>query len=163
MDVPSCGRLDRQWDPLSEHGGPHQHTSSGTSPSFFNQDPIWFESVKGCSAYRSSMVQRQLLCSAGRRSQSKPVRSGRRSNYLDNVRTKGARNLDLSLYKNFKIRKSITARLDVSSNNVTNTPQFGYPTVPNVVSAVQQGLPFGLITNTVNTPRQYQFGARVTF
>jgi hypothetical protein len=57
----------------------------------------------------------------------------------------------------------VALRLDVSSYNVTNTPQFGYPSVPNVVSAAQQGLPFGQITNTVNTPRQYQGGARLTF
>jgi hypothetical protein len=35
--------------------------------------------------------------------------------------------------------------------------------VNSVVGVQQQGLPFGLIENTVNTPRQFQFGARFSF
>ena len=82
--------------------------------------------------------------------------------YLDHVRTKGARDLDISLYKAIPLGER-DLRFDVSSYNITNTPQFGYPSVPSVVGAVQQGLPFGQITNTINTPRQFQFGARFTF
>ncbi len=83
--------------------------------------------------------------------------------YLDHVRTKGARDLDLSLFKTLKFRETKALRFDASAYNLSNTPQFGYPNVPTIVGAVSQGLPFGLITNTINTPRQYQFGARFTF
>jgi len=83
--------------------------------------------------------------------------------YLDNVRTRGARNLDVSMYKAFKFGETKALRFDVSLYNVTNHSQWGYPSVPSVVGATQQGLQFGLITNAVNTPRQFQFGARFTF
>ncbi len=95
--------------------------------------------------------------------------------YLDNVRTRGARDLDLSIYKTFPIGESKALRFDVSSYNVTNTPQYGYPNVVGYsTTLVQPQTPcnpsvntycagFGQITNTVNTPRQFQFGARFTF
>jgi hypothetical protein len=83
--------------------------------------------------------------------------------YLDNVRTRGARNLDLSIYKTFKLTDTETLRFDFSVYNIANFPQWGYPSVPSVVGAVQLGLPFGLITQDVNTPRQLQFGARFMF
>jgi len=83
--------------------------------------------------------------------------------YLDHVRTRGARDLDLSIYKTFNFGETRALRFDVSSYNITNTAQFGYPNVPSIVDTVQQGLPFGQITNTINTPRQFQFGARFAF
>jgi hypothetical protein len=88
--------------------------------------------------------------------------------YLDHVRTRGARDLDLSIYKTFMFGETKALRFDVSSYNISNTPQYGYPNVPSVIGAIPlsqggQGLPFGLITNTINTPRQFQFGARFTF
>jgi hypothetical protein len=83
--------------------------------------------------------------------------------YLANVRTKGARDLDLSIYKSFAIGEHKDLRFDISTYNLTNTPQFGYPNVPSVTQAAQPGSSFGQITNTINTPRQFQFGARFTF
>jgi hypothetical protein len=83
--------------------------------------------------------------------------------YLDNVRTKGARELDLSVYKAFNFGETKALRFDASAYNVSNTAQLGAPSVPSIVGAMSQGLPFGLITNTVNTPRQFQFGSRFTF
>jgi hypothetical protein len=83
--------------------------------------------------------------------------------YLDNVRTRGARNLDLSIYKAFKIAETKMLRFDVSLYNVANYAQYGYPSVPSVVGVQTQGLPFGLITTNINTPRQFQFGARFIF
>jgi hypothetical protein len=91
--------------------------------------------------------------------------------YLDHVRTDGTKNVDLSLYKSFQIRETKALRFDVSAYNVANRPQFGQPNVPSV-TAVQTASPpsagqladqFGLITTTVNNPRQFQFGARFTF
>jgi hypothetical protein len=83
--------------------------------------------------------------------------------YLDHVRTQGARNLDVSLYKSFSFGEAKALRFDVSSYNLFNKPQFGYPSVPSITAATSQGTPFGRITNTINTPRQFQFGARFTF
>jgi hypothetical protein len=92
--------------------------------------------------------------------------------YLDHVRTQGARNLDVSIYKTFKFGEAKALRFDVSSYNLFNKAQFGYPSMPNISSvqnalAANPGSPnpnnFGTITNTINAPRQFQFGARFTF
>jgi hypothetical protein len=83
--------------------------------------------------------------------------------YLANVRTRGARDLDLSIYKTFKFGETTALRFDFSGYNMTNFAQYGYPSVNSVFGVAQQGLPFGLITGNVNTPRQFQFGARFTF
>jgi hypothetical protein len=145
-------------------GVPINAPSSGTNPSFFNQrSDMICNPAKGAPHTAAAWFNDSCFIQPGGAANPNPFIPGDAPNYLDNVRTKGARNLDLSLYKTFQIRESVALRLDVSSYNVTNTPQFGYPSVPNVLSAAQQGLPFGLITNTVNTPRQYQFGARLTF
>jgi hypothetical protein len=97
-----------------------------------------------------------------------PLIPGTSPAYLDHVRTRGARDLDLSIYKTFMFGETKALRFDISSYNISNTPQYGYPSVPSVIGAIPasqggQGLPFGLITNNVNTPRQFQFGARFTF
>jgi hypothetical protein len=92
-----------------------------------------------------------------------PFIPGNAPDYLDNVRTRGARDLDLSIYKTFKLGETKALRFDISSYNTTNTPQFGYPNVINLATAAQPGQEFGQITNNVNTPRQFQFGARFTF
>jgi hypothetical protein len=81
--------------------------------------------------------------------------------YLDNVRTDGARNLDVSIYKSFRVAEGKALRFDISSYNLFNKPQFGQPTRQSLTST--NGQPFGALTNTLNTPRQFQFGARFTF
>jgi len=85
--------------------------------------------------------------------------------YLDGVRTMGARDLDLSLYKTFAIRENKSLRFEISSYNVANKAQFGMPNVPTLTVATSSPstAAFGQITNTINTPRQFQFGARFTF
>lgn len=90
---------------------------------------------------------------------STPFVAGNAPNYLDNVRTEGALNLDLSLYKTFAIREHQDLRFDVSSYNVANRAQFGMP----AISTLAEPTNFGLIQSTVNSPRQFQFGARYTF
>jgi hypothetical protein len=97
-----------------------------------------------------------------------PLRPGTAPVYLDSVRTMGANNLDLSLYKSFKFGETRDLRFEVSSYNVANRAQFGMPNVPAITdlwAQLQQGpnTNWGQITNTVNTPRQFQFGARFTF
>lgn len=94
--------------------------------------------------------------------------------YLDNVRTDGARNLDVSIYKSFKITENKALRFDISSYNLFNKPQFGRPsrqdmtstevfTGPNGDIPTASATPFGAVGSTLNTPRQFQFGARFTF
>ncbi len=92
-----------------------------------------------------------------------PFIAGTAPAYLDHVRTKGARDLDLSLYKTFMFGETKALRFDISSYNVSNTPQYAYPNVPDLKTAMQPGIQFGNITNTINTPRQFQFGARFSF
>ncbi len=83
--------------------------------------------------------------------------------YLDQVRTRGARDLDLSLYKTFSFGENRDLRFEVSSYNLTNTPQFGMPNVPSLADFQSGAQPFSQITNTLNNPRQFQFGVRFSF
>jgi hypothetical protein len=86
--------------------------------------------------------------------------------YLDNVRTMGAQDVDLTVFKAFLFGETKQLRFDASSYNVTNRPQFGMPGVPSITAVQTQGAEaalFGQITSTVNSPRQFQFGARFTF
>jgi hypothetical protein len=95
-----------------------------------------------------------------------PFVAGTAPAYLDHVRTMGARDLDLSLYKTFPFGETRELRFDVSSYNVFNKAQLGMPNVPDMTSVTTQpgvAASFGQITNTLNTPRQFQFGARFTF
>ncbi len=86
--------------------------------------------------------------------------------YLDHVRTMGARDLDISVYKAFSMGEERKLRFEISSYNITNTAQMGMPSVPDISDVDTQpsiAATFGQITNTVNQPRQFQFGARFTF
>jgi Carboxypeptidase regulatory-like domain/TonB-dependent Receptor Plug Domain len=86
--------------------------------------------------------------------------------YLDSVRAMGANNVDLSVYKNFQIREAMAIRIEVSSYNVANRPQFGMPLVPDITTTMslgQQASGFGSVGTTINTPRQFQFAARFSF
>lgn len=97
---------------------------------------------------------------------SSPFVAGTAPAYLDHMRTMGARDLDVSVYKSFPMGEARRLRLDVSSYNLTNTAQLGMPNVPNMTDVIQQpnvATTFGQVTSTVNTPRQFQFGARFTF
>ncbi len=92
-----------------------------------------------------------------------PFIPGTAPSYLDHVRTMGARDLDLSLYKTLSFGENRELRFEVSSYNVTNTAQLGMPNVPSLADYQAGVQPFSQITTTVNTPRQFQFGARFTF
>ena len=85
--------------------------------------------------------------------------------YLDHVRTMGAQDVDLSLYKNFSLGKEKILRFEISTYNITNKAQLGMPAVPSITDVIngQATTPFGQIKSTVNTPRQFQFGSRFTF
>ncbi len=155
-------------------GVPIASPTSGVPIGYFNQradvtcDPssgaphtvaVWF--TDNCFAVPGTEA-------TGNLANANPFTPGTSPAYLDHVRTRGARDLDLSIYKTFKFGETKALRFDVSSYNISNTPQYGYPTVPSIVGAIPvsqggQGLPFGQILATVNTPRQFQFGARFTF
>jgi hypothetical protein len=81
--------------------------------------------------------------------------------YLDHVRTQGARNFDMSIYKTFKLTETKALRFDISAYNLSNKRQFAAPSRVSMTSS--GGAPYGAITQTINTPRQFQFGARFTF
>ena len=69
--------------------------------------------------------------------------------------------MDLSLFKTFPIGESKNLRFDVSAYNVTNWAQYGMPPLQDLTSTLNQ--PYSPITVNVNTPRQFQFGARFMF
>jgi hypothetical protein len=80
--------------------------------------------------------------------------------FLDHLRTDGARNLDVSIYKTLKLTETKALRFDISSYNLFNKAQFGYPNAPSISSGSSTA---GAVSGNVNTPRQFQFGARFTF
>src|SRR5208337_4938900 len=95
-----------------------------------------------------------------------PFIPGNAPAYLDHLRTMGANNLDLTFSKSFKLGETRDLRFDISSYNVANRAQLGVPSVPSYSSGWgtgPSGNEFGQITATINTPRQFQFGARFTF
>jgi len=136
-------------------GIPIPSPGTGTSPSYFNQradltcDPsqgaphtaaAWFN--MNCFAFPAS-----------------PLVPGTAPAYLDNVRTAGARDMDVSLYKEFAFGESRVLRFEASSYNLFNHAQMGMPNVSSLTVPSN----FGLIQSTVNSPRQFQFGSRFTF
>ncbi len=89
-----------------------------------------------------------------------PFVAGTAPAFLDHVRTMGAQDIDISLFKSFTIGKEKNIRLEFSSFNITNKAQFSAPDV----SSYSAGYPaFGQITSNSNSPRQFQFGSRFTF
>jgi hypothetical protein len=82
--------------------------------------------------------------------------------YLDHVRTMGAQDVDLSLFKSFALGKERNLRFEMSSFNIENKAQFAAPNVPSFSSGWVNNN-FGQITATSNAPRQFQFGSRFTF
>jgi len=95
-----------------------------------------------------------------------PFVPGNAPAYLDHVRTMGADDLDLTVNKRFALGGERQLRLEASSYNVANRPQMGMPIVPSITQVLTQpaeASSFGSIGQTVNNPRQFQFGARFTF
>jgi hypothetical protein len=90
--------------------------------------------------------------------------AGTASAFLSHVRTNGAHDIDLTLLKNFPLGKNANVRFEISSFNITNSVQLGFPSVfwnENPTADNMAG--FGEITSDVNTPRQFQFGSKFTF
>jgi hypothetical protein len=143
-------------------GIPIASPTVGAGISYFNQRPD-VTCNPGSGAPHNATTWFNYNCFALPSSQFVP---GNASAYLDHVRTMGAQDFDLSLYKNFSLGESRDLRFEIASYNIANRAQLGMPNVPSI-TAVQtqpsQAAVFGQITQTVNTPRQFQFGARFTF
>ena len=140
-------------------GVPINSPNSGTSPSYFNQRAD-MTCNPASGAPHTVDAWFNIDCFTLPSSAFVP---GTAPAYLDHVRTKGARDLDLSIYKTVQLTETKALRFDISGYNMSNTPQFGYPSVNSIVDVQQQSASFGKITKTVNTPRQFQFGVRFTF
>lgn len=140
-------------------GVPIHSPSSGTSPAYFSQRAdMTCNPASGAPHTVDHWFNVDCFAQPV-----DPFTPGSAPAYLDQVRTRGARNFDMSIYKTFKFTETKALRFDISGYNMSNTPQYGYPSVNSVVGVQQQGLSFGRITKTINTPRQFQFGARFTF
>ena len=88
-------------------------------------------------------------------SQPEPYTFGNLSRLLNDVRTDGPQNFDLSFFKEFKPREKVTVQFRTELLNAFNTPQFGGPN-----AGVTSGS-FGRVTSQANSPRQVQFGLKV--
>ena len=70
------------------------------------------------------------------------------------LRTDSVRNLDLSLFKLFRVSDSVRFQARIEAFNALNRVQFGSPNVSVTSSS------FGVVTSQANTPRQLQFGVK---
>ena len=144
---------------------------SGFQPSYFNQRAdMTCDPGKGAPHTAAQWISPNCFATP-----SSAFVAGTAPAYLDHARTMGARDLDITLFKNIPFKKDMNLRFEVSSYNVFNKAQFAGPGFPAIVNL---GLPpynqpnnlnnpylsqFGLITSDINTPRQFQFGSKFTF
>jgi hypothetical protein len=134
----------------------------GAAFSYFNQRPD-LTCNPGINAPHTAAAWINPNCFAFPASQFVP---GSAPAYLDSARAMGANDVDLSVYKTFQITEGKTIRIEASSYNIANRPQFGMPLVPDLTttqSLGQQASGFGSVLTTINTPRQFQFAARFSF
>jgi hypothetical protein len=73
------------------------------------------------------------------------------------ARSNWSRNLDLSLFRDFRLRESMRLQFRAEAFNVTNTPVWGTP-VANFSNAN-----FGRVLSVANTPRQLQLAMKLRF
>jgi len=143
-------------------GVPIASPTVGAGTSYFNQRPD-LTCNPGSGAPHTYATWFNYNCFAIPAS---PFVAGNAPAYLDHVRTMGAQDFDLSIYKHFSLGKERDLRFEVAAYNIANRAQLGMPGTPSI-TAVQtdpsQAAQFGLITATVNSPRQFQFGSRFTF
>ena len=90
-------------------------------------------------------------------SQPEPYTFGNVSRTSPDIRTPAARNLDLSLFKNFAVNERLKVEFRAESFNAFNTPVFGGPN--NNVSSGS----FGVISSQANSPRQMQMALKLLF
>jgi hypothetical protein len=156
-------------------GVPIAPPGSGTSPSYFNQrSDMVCDPSKGAPHSAGRWFNYSCFTPPGvpagttdlSTATPNPFVPGTAPAYLDHMRTMGAQNIDLSLYKHLPLGKERDLRFEISSYNIANHAQLGMPNVPDMTSVLtdpSQAQNFGQVTSTVNSPRQFQFGARFTF
>jgi hypothetical protein len=83
--------------------------------------------------------------------------SGNLARTYTGVRTDWTRNLDFSLFKNFRVTERFQLQFRAESFNLTNTPVFSAP------GTTINGANFGVITGQSNTPRNVQLGLKLLF
>jgi hypothetical protein len=89
-----------------------------------------------------------------------PFTFGSSPRTIDTALQPGARNFDVSLFKEFglaKVREGMRAEFRIEAFNVFNHPQFQGP------DTTVGSNTFGFITSTVNNPRQMQVALKVYF
>ena len=76
---------------------------------------------------------------------------------MDILREDRFKNLDLSLFKQFQINERSQVQFRAEAFNLTNSPSFSAPgTNIDVASG-------GIVTSTISTPRNIQFGLKLNF
>ena len=134
----------------------------GAATSYFNQRPdLTCDPSKGAPHTAAAWFNPNCFANPA-----SPFVAGSAPAYLDHVRTMGAKDLDLTVFKAFSFGEVRQLRFEASSYNVTNRAQFGMPNVPSTTEVETQPAAvalFGQVTSTVNSPRQFQFGAKFTF
>src|SRR5215831_17653219 len=78
------------------------------------------------------------------------------------LRAPGSRNLDASLFKDFRLRERRRVEFRTEAFNLTNTPTF---TLPNARSAVLTvgNAAFGKLSGSQTVGRQVQFGLKLVW
>ncbi|HEY1900835.1 MAG TPA: carboxypeptidase regulatory-like domain-containing protein [Terracidiphilus sp.] len=134
----------------------------GAATAYFNQRPnLTCDPGKGAPHTATTWFNSNCFAIP-----SSPFVAGNAPAYLSDVRTMGAKDVDLSLYKHFALGKERDLRFEISSYNIANRAQLGMPGTPSITSVQTnpaEAAVFGLITSTVNSPRQFQFASRFTF
>jgi hypothetical protein len=143
--------------------------NAGTS--YFNQRPnMTCDPSKG--APHTAAQWFTASCFSQPSDNQSPFIAGNAPAYLDHVRTMGADDLDLTFSKSFSLGGDRNLRFEISSFNVANKAQLGAPSVVSEYPTTTVGsdsnvgysdTPFGKISGTINSPRQFQFGSRFTF
>ncbi len=83
--------------------------------------------------------------------------SGNLARSYTGVRQDWTRNLDLSLFKNFKFYERFNLEFRAEAFNLTNTPVFGAP------GTTINGANFGVVTGQSNPPRNMQLALKLLF
>ncbi len=114
---------------------------------------------RGFSAARSGPVQSRLdaFLDASAFLAPEPFTHGNVARTLPDVRGPRTSNLDLSLFKTFRIGEATHLQFRAEMFNAANTPIFDLP------NQAFGSVAFGTITSQRNDPRQVQFGLRLFF
>jgi hypothetical protein len=83
--------------------------------------------------------------------------SGSLSRTYTGVRADKTRNLDFSLFKNFRVTERFNLQFRAEAFNLTNTPVFSAP------GTTINGANFGVITGQSNVPRNIQVALKLLF